>query len=126
MRATSAAPVAGAGVTLKGVTADGAVFYSEVLSGPDGVYLIDAPPGEYALGGRERAGYTTPINTIVVSFDASPVVHAHDILFRRNASLREIDRRRVVLAETLRLTVQEVEEKERKLLDPPAKGEKAA
>jgi hypothetical protein len=45
---------------------------------------------------------------------------------RRNASLREIDRRRVVLAETLRRAVQEVEEKERKLLDPPAKGEKAA
>jgi hypothetical protein len=45
---------------------------------------------------------------------------------RRNASLREIDRRRVVLAETLRRTVQEVEEKERKLLEPPAKGEKAA
>jgi hypothetical protein len=45
---------------------------------------------------------------------------------RRNASLREIDRHRVVLAETLRRTVQEVEEKERKLLEPPAKGEKAA
>jgi hypothetical protein len=45
---------------------------------------------------------------------------------RRNASLREIDRRRVVLGETLRRTVQEVEEKERKLLEPPAKGEKAA
>jgi hypothetical protein len=45
---------------------------------------------------------------------------------RRNASLREIDRRRLVLGETLRRTVQEVEEKERKLLEPPAKGEKAA
>ena len=45
---------------------------------------------------------------------------------RRNASLREIDRRRVVLGETLRRTVQEVEEKECKLLEPPAKGEKAA
>jgi hypothetical protein len=45
---------------------------------------------------------------------------------RRNASLREIDRRRVVLGETLRRTVQEVDEKERKLLEPPAKGEKAA
>ena len=45
---------------------------------------------------------------------------------RRNASLREIDRRRVVLGETLRRTVQEVDEKECKLLEPPAKGEKAA
>jgi hypothetical protein len=45
---------------------------------------------------------------------------------RRNASLREIDRRRVVLGETLPRSVQELEERERKLLEPPAKGEKAA
>jgi hypothetical protein len=45
---------------------------------------------------------------------------------RRNASLREIDRRRVVLAETLRRAVQELEERQRKLLEAPAKGEKAA
>ena len=45
---------------------------------------------------------------------------------RRNASLREIDRRRVVLGETMRRAVQELEERERKLLEPPAKGEKAA
>jgi len=45
---------------------------------------------------------------------------------RRNASLREIDRRRVVLAETLRRAVQELEERQRKLLEPPAKGDKAA
>jgi len=44
---------------------------------------------------------------------------------RRNASLREIDRR-VVLAETLRRAVQELEERQRKLLEPPAKGDKAA
>jgi hypothetical protein len=45
---------------------------------------------------------------------------------RRNASLREIDRRRIVLGEILRRTVQELEERQRKLLEPPAKGEKAA
>ena len=45
---------------------------------------------------------------------------------RRNAALREIDRRRVVLGELLRRSVQELEERERKLLEPPAKGEKAA
>jgi hypothetical protein len=45
---------------------------------------------------------------------------------RRNASLREIDRRRVVLGEILRRSVQELEERERKLLEAPAKGEKAA
>src|SRR5262245_47077513 len=45
---------------------------------------------------------------------------------RRNASLREIDRRRVVLAETLRRAVQELEERQRKLLEAPAKGDKAA
>jgi hypothetical protein len=45
---------------------------------------------------------------------------------RRNASLREIDRHHVVLGETLRRSVQEVEARERKLLEPPAKGEKAA
>jgi hypothetical protein len=44
---------------------------------------------------------------------------------RRNASLREIDRRRVVLAETLRRTVQEVEEAEFEVIEAtPAKGQK--
>src|SRR3989442_952133 len=43
---------------------------------------------------------------------------------RRNAALREIDRRRLVLGEILRRSVQELEERERKLLEPPAKGEK--
>ena len=45
---------------------------------------------------------------------------------RRNAALREIDRRQLVLAEALRRTVQELEERQRKLLEPPAKGNKAA
>ena len=46
---------------------------------------------------------------------------------RRNASLREIDRRPVVLGETLRRTVQEVEEGEFEVIEArPAKGEKAA
>src|SRR5262249_40380352 len=45
---------------------------------------------------------------------------------RRNTALREIDRRRVVLGEILRRTVQELEKRERKLLEPPAKGGKAA
>jgi len=40
---------------------------------------------------------------------------------RRNASLREIDRRRMVLGEILRRTLQEVEPGERRLLDPPTK-----
>jgi hypothetical protein len=44
---------------------------------------------------------------------------------RRNAALREIDRRRLVLGELLRRSVQELDERERKLLEPPAKGEKA-
>jgi hypothetical protein len=45
---------------------------------------------------------------------------------RRNASLREIDRRRILLGEALRRAVQELEERERKLLEAPAEGEKAA
>jgi hypothetical protein len=46
---------------------------------------------------------------------------------RRNASLREIDRRRVVLGETLRRTVQQVEEGEFEVIEAtPAKGKKAA
>jgi hypothetical protein len=45
---------------------------------------------------------------------------------RRNASLREIDRHRVVLGETLRRTVQ-VEEGEFEVIEPaPGKGKKAA
>jgi hypothetical protein len=39
------------------------------------------------------------------------------------ASLREIDRRRSVLAETLRRAVQELEERQRKLLERPANTE---
>jgi mannitol-1-phosphate/altronate dehydrogenase len=46
---------------------------------------------------------------------------------RRDASLREIDRRRVVLGETLRRTVQEVEEGEFEVIEAtPAKGKKVA
>jgi hypothetical protein len=46
---------------------------------------------------------------------------------RRNASLREIDRRRLVLGETLRRTVQDVEEGEFEVIEAtPAKGKKAA
>jgi hypothetical protein len=45
---------------------------------------------------------------------------------RRNAALREIDRRRVVLGEILRRTVQELEERKGKLLEPPADEGKAA
>jgi hypothetical protein len=46
---------------------------------------------------------------------------------RRNASLREIDRRRAVLGESLRRTVQEIEEGELEVIEAaPAKGEKAA
>jgi hypothetical protein len=46
---------------------------------------------------------------------------------RRNASLREIDRRRIVLGETLRRTVQEVEEGEFEVIETtPARGNKAA
>jgi hypothetical protein len=44
---------------------------------------------------------------------------------RRNASLREIDRRRVLLGETLRQALREVEARHHKLLEPPAKGEAA-
>jgi hypothetical protein len=46
---------------------------------------------------------------------------------RRNASLREIDRRRPVLAETLRRNVQQIESDELKVIETtPAKGETAA
>src|SRR5262249_39449598 len=46
---------------------------------------------------------------------------------RRNAALREIDRRRAVLGESLRRTVQEVEDAEFKVIETtPAKGKKAA
>ena len=46
---------------------------------------------------------------------------------RRNASLREIDRRRAVLGETLRRSVQEVEDREFEVIETtPAKGENAA
>ena len=46
---------------------------------------------------------------------------------RRNASLREIDRRRAVLGETLRRSVQEIEDGEFEVIEAtPAKGENAA
>jgi hypothetical protein len=46
---------------------------------------------------------------------------------RRNACLREIDRRRVVLGETLRRTVREVEEGEFRLIETkPTEGKKVA
>jgi hypothetical protein len=45
---------------------------------------------------------------------------------RRNAALREIDRRRAVLGETLRRRVQDIEDGELVLELPPAEGENAA
>ncbi len=46
---------------------------------------------------------------------------------RRNAALREIDRRRAVLGETVRSTVQEIEDAEFKVIETtPAKGKDAA
>jgi len=46
---------------------------------------------------------------------------------RRNASLREIDRRRAVLGETLRRSVQEAEDREFEVIEvTPAEGENAA
>ena len=46
---------------------------------------------------------------------------------RRNASLREIDRRRAVLGESLRRSVQEIEEAEFEVIEgTPAKGKNAA
>jgi hypothetical protein len=49
---------------------------------------------------------------------------------RRNAALREIDRRRVVLGEALRRSVQEIEDAEfadgELVLEPPAEGKSAA
>jgi hypothetical protein len=45
---------------------------------------------------------------------------------RRNASLREIDRHRAVLGETLRRSVQEIEDAEFKMIETtPAKGKKS-
>jgi hypothetical protein len=49
---------------------------------------------------------------------------------RRNAALREIDRRRVVLGAALRRSVQEIEDAEfadgELVLEPPAEGKNAA
>ena len=46
---------------------------------------------------------------------------------RRNASLREIDRRRAVLGESLRRSVQEIEDAEFEVIETtPAKGKNAA
>ena len=46
---------------------------------------------------------------------------------RRNASLREIDRRRPVFAETLRRSVQQIEHDELQVIEAvPSKGEHAA
>ena len=46
---------------------------------------------------------------------------------RRNASLREIDRRRAAIRETLRRSLQQVEEAEYQLVEtPPAEGENRA
>ena len=45
---------------------------------------------------------------------------------RRNASLYEIDRRRVLLGETMRRTFQEIEVDEVKVIEAPPKGHKAA
>jgi len=46
---------------------------------------------------------------------------------RRNASLHEIDRRRAVLGETLRRSVQEIEDGEFEVIETtPAKGKNAA
>lgn len=46
---------------------------------------------------------------------------------RRNASLREIDRHRAVLGESLRRSVQEIEDGEFEVIEPtPAKGKDAA
>ena len=46
---------------------------------------------------------------------------------RRNASLREIDRRRAVIGETLRRSVQEAEDREFEVIEvTPAEGENAA
>ena len=46
---------------------------------------------------------------------------------RRNASLREIDRRRAILGETLRQSVQEIEAEEIKVIETtPAQGKNVA
>ena len=46
---------------------------------------------------------------------------------RRNASLREIERRRAVLGQALRQSVRQVEDAEFKVIEtPPAKGKDAA
>jgi hypothetical protein len=45
---------------------------------------------------------------------------------RRNAALREIDRRRVVLGEALRRSVREIEDDADGILELPAEGQNAA
>ncbi len=88
---------------------------------PDAVALVD----------EHLAGAGTSMDTLVADALAEKLddIERIDRLTaaaegRRNAALRE--RRRVVLGELLRRSVQELEERERKLLEPPAKGEKAA
>jgi hypothetical protein len=45
---------------------------------------------------------------------------------RRNGCLNEIERRRLVFGQTLRRTVQEIEEDEVEMIEAPAKGKNAA
>jgi hypothetical protein len=90
---------------------------------PDAVTLIDDL--------LERA--CTSVDTLVADALAENLEHIERIdrltaidEGRRNASLREIDRRRVLLGETLRQALREVEQRNHRLLTPPAAGEEAA
>jgi hypothetical protein len=69
----------------------------------------------YSLGHFERLDHIERIDRLTAVAEA-----------RRNASLREIDRRRALLAEALRRTLPEVEGEFEVIEAKPAKGEKAA
>jgi len=91
-------------------------------------------PGAVKLINRLLAGASVSIETLTAEALAQELdyIERLDRLAtiaesRRNASLREIDRRRAVLGETLRRSVQEAEEREFEVIEvTPAEGENAA
>jgi hypothetical protein len=94
---------------------------------PDAVTLVDELLAQAGTSMDDLL-----VNALVEKLDNIEIIERIDRLAtvaegRRNASLREIDRRRMVLGETLRRTVQEVEEGEFEVIEAtPAKGKKAA
>jgi hypothetical protein len=122
------------GTDIDQVVTDGKRRNAEVLlqeyarGEPDAVKLVD----EHLAGGGESLDGLTAA-ALANSVDADKLIDFEriDCLIsiaesRRNASLHEIDRRRVVLGATLRRNVQEIEDAEFKVIEStPAKGKNA-